>query len=190
MQQAESGQTRQVSLSTIFLVFLKVGAFTFGGGYAMLPAIQREVVERQKWVERDLFFDSLIITQSVPGPLALNSSIIIGQQLRGLSGGLMAALGVITPSVVIILALTAFILPYFQENIYVRAVFFGLRPAVVAMIAAAAFSLARDVLRDWTGVFLTAALLAAALIFNLHPITILLTGGFTGLLLFRRCEEK
>lgn len=189
MQQEESGQTRQVSLSTIFLVFLKVGAFTFGGGYAMLPVIQREVVERQKWVGRDLFFDSLIITQSVPGPLALNSSVIIGQHLRGLSGGLMAALGVITPSVVIILALTAFVLPYIQENIYVQAVFFGLRPAVVALIAAAAFSLARDILRDWTGVFLAAVLLATALIFNLHPITILLTGGFTGLLLFRRREE-
>jgi chromate transporter len=188
LQPEGAAQAQQVSLLTIFLVFLKVGAFTFGGGYAMLPVIQREVVTRQKWVDHAVFFDSLIITQSIPGPLALNNSIIIGQRLRGLRGGLTAALGVITPSILIILAIVAFFLPYFQDNVYVQAVFYGLRPAVVALITAAAFNLAREMLRGWASALLAAALLAAALLFQLHPIAILVGGGFIGLLLFRNRE--
>ncbi len=185
MQPESTAQTQQVSLITIFLIFLKVGAFTFGGGYTMLPVIQREVVHKQKWVDQAIFFDSLIVTQSIPGPLALNNSIIIGQRLRGLRGGLTAALGVITPSILIILAIVALFLPYYQDNVYVQAIFYGLRPAVVALITAAAFNLAREMLRGWASVLLAAVLLAAALLFKVHPIAILVGGGLIGLILFR-----
>jgi len=188
LYQEGSEQTKQVSLLTIFLAFLKVGALTFGGGYAMLPVIQREVVERKKWLQYDLFIDSLIITQSVPGPLALNISIIVGQRLRGVKGGLTAALGVISPSVISVLAIVAFIFPVFRDSVYVQAVFYGLRPAVVALITASAFNLARDILRGWSGLLLTVLLLATALIFNFHPIVILLGGGLSGLALFRQRE--
>jgi chromate transporter len=188
LQPEGTAQARQVSLLTIFLVFLKVGAFTFGGGYAMLPVIQREVVYRQKWVDQAVFLDSLIITQSIPGPLALNNSIIIGQRLRGLRGGLTAALGVTIPSILVILTIVAFFLPYFQEFVYVQAVFYGLRPAVVALITAAAFNLSREMLRGWASALLAAALLAAALFLRIHPIAILVGGGITGLILFRGRE--
>lgn len=188
MQPEGAAKNQQVSLLTIFLVFLKVGAFTFGGGYAMLPVIQREVVYKQKWVDQAVFFDSLIITQSIPGPLALNNAIIIGQRLRGLRGGLIAALGVITPSILIILAIVAFFLPYFQDNSYVQAVFYGLRPAMVALITAAAINLGREMLRGWASVLLAVILLAAALLFKIHPIAILLSGGLIGLILFRKWE--
>lgn len=188
MQPEGAAQIRQVPLLTIFLVFLKVGAFTFGGGYAMLPVIQREVVSRQKWVDQTVFFDTLIVTQSIPGPLALNNAIILGQRMRGLRGGLMAALGIVTPSILIILAIVAYFLPYFQQNVYVQAVFYGLRPAVVALITAAAFNLAREMLRGWASALLAVILLAVALLFNVHPIAILVSGGLIGLILFRRWE--
>ncbi len=184
MQPEETAQVQQVSLLTIFLVFLKVGAFTIGGGYAMLPVIQREVVHRKKWLDQSVFLDSLIVTQSIPGPLALNNAIIIGQRLRGFSGGLIAALGVITPPILVILAVASFLFPYFRHNIYVQAVFYGLRPAVVALITAAALNLARELLRGWGSAILTAVLLAASLLFEIHPIAIMLGGGLIGLVIF------
>lgn len=182
-QQAVLPET--VSLLTIFIVFLKVGAFTFGGGYAMLPIIQREVVTRRCWVGEELFFDMLIVAQSLPGAIALNSAIQVGLHLRGLAGGGLAALGVIIPPIGVILALAAFFLPSFEDNVYVRAVFYGLRPAVVALIAAAVISLGRNILNHRLSIALAAALLAAALLLHVHPIAILIAGGAAGLILFR-----
>ncbi len=187
-EQGEADQTKPVPLPGIFLVFLKVGAFTFGGGYAILPVIQREVVVTRKWVDRAFFFDTLIITQSMPGALALNSSIQIGMHLRGLPGGILAALGAITPSVLIILSIVGLFLPVYRDNSYVQAVFYGLRPAVVALIAAAAFHLGQELIRGWTSITLAAVLLAAAVLLNIHPIAILLAGGLAGLILFRKRE--
>ncbi len=188
MQPEETVPVQRVSLLTIFLVFFKVGAFTIGGGYAMLPVIQREVVHRHKWLKQSVFFDSLIVTQSIPGPLALNNAIIIGQRLRGFSGGIIAALGVITPSVLVILAVVSFFFPYFRHNTYVQAVFYGLRPAVVALITAAALNLARELLRSWASAILAAVLLAVNLLFEIHPIVIMLIGGLAGLVIFWKRE--
>lgn len=182
-QQAVHQKT--VSLLTIFLVFLKIGAFTFGGGYAMLPIIQREVVTRRKWVEENLFFDMLIVAQSLPGAIALNSAIQIGMRLRGIPGGVLAALGVVIPSVCVILALATFFLPVFQDNIFVKAIFYGLRPAVVALIAAAVINLGRHIFHHWISIVLAAVLLAAALLLKIHPIAVLLAGGLTGLIIFK-----
>jgi chromate transporter len=185
-EQAAPAGAGKVSLPAIFLAFLKVGAFTFGGGYAILPVIQREVVVARKWVDQAFFFDTLIITQSMPGALALNSSIQIGMHLRGVAGGLLAALGVITPSVLIILGIVALVLPVYRDNLYVQAVFYGLRPAVVALIAAAAFHLGRELVRGWISAALAAALLAAAVLLGLHPIAIMVAGGLAGLIFFRK----
>ncbi len=179
-------QPKAVSLPTIFLVFLKVGAFTFGGGYAMLPIIEREVCARRKWVSEEHFFDLLVVAQSLPGAIALNSSIQIGMRLRGIAGGILAALGVIIPSVAVILALAAYFLPLFRDNVYLKAIFYGLRPAVVALIGAAVVNLGRSVFRHWSDIALAGALLAAALLLKIHPVIILLGGGLSGLILFRR----
>ncbi|MEW5783755.1 MAG: chromate transporter [Bacillota bacterium] len=185
-QTAPEKSEKRVTLLTIFLVFLKVGAFTFGGGYAILPVIQREAIVKHKWVDRDTFFDILIITQSMPGALALNSAIQIGMRLRGVSGGVIAALGVITPSVLIILLIVALFLPVYRDNVYVQAIFYGLRPAVVALIAAAAFSLGREMLRGWISAVMAAVLLAATVLLRIHPIAVLVIGGAAGLILFRK----
>lgn len=190
MEQGQQAvQPKAISLLTIFLVFLKVGAFTFGGGYAMLPIIQGEVVTRREWVDENRFIDMIVIAQSLPGAIALNSAILIGMRLRGIPGGLLAALGVIIPSVAVILALAAFFLPVFQDNVYLKAIFYGLRPAVVALIAAAVVNLGRNIFDHWRSAALAAALLAAALLLKLHPIAILLAGGAAGLLIFKEKGE-
>lgn len=184
-QELQAAEPKAVSLLTIFFVFLKIGAFTFGGGYAMLPIIQREVVTRREWVDEKLFFDMLIVAQSLPGTIALNSAIQVGLQLRGVAGGSLAALGVIIPPIGVILALAAFFLPAFEENVYVQAVFYGLRPAVVALIAATVISLGRSILSHWLSVTMAAVLLAAALLVKIHPIAILIVGGVAGMIIFR-----
>jgi len=163
-----------------------VGAFTFGGGYAILPVIQQEVVVNRKWISQPVFSDILIITQGMPGQLALNSAIQIGVRLRGPVGGLVAAVGVTAPSFFILLAIAAYFYPLIKDNIYVQAVFYGLRPAVVALIAAAAIKMGREILHGWSGAILCALLLALAIITQLHPILVLLAGGAAGLIVFRR----
>lgn len=185
----KSRKTQRVPLHTIFLVFLKVGAFTFGGGYAILPVIQREIVTRSKWVEREDFVNMLIVTQSIPGALALNSSIQVGMRLRGAAGGLLASLGIITPSVLIILAVVSLFLPAFQDSKYVEAAFYGLRPAVVALIAAAAVNLGQDIIREWRSLVLGLILLALAIFFDAHPIATLIAGGLAGLIIFRKKDS-
>ncbi len=174
------------SLFSILLTFLKVGAFTFGGGYAILPVIQQEVVRNRKWVTQAAFSDILIVTQGMPGQLALNSAIQIGVRLRGTAGGLVAAFGVTAPSVVILLAIAAYFYPLFRDNVYVEAVFYGLRPAVVALIAAAAVKMGREILQGRNAIILCAVLLAVAIITQIHPIIVLLVGGLAGFAVCRR----
>ncbi len=187
----QAEQTKNpVSLCAILLTFLKVGTFTFGGGYAILPIIQRIVVEERSWVSQGDFSDILIITQGMPGPLALNSSIQIGIRLRGTAGGAVAALGVTLPSVAILLAIAAYLYPLVRDNIYVQAIFYGIRPAIVALIFIAAIKMGRNILHGWKGILLCVLLLAAAVISGAHPILILVAGGLIGLLVNRKKGES
>ncbi len=188
---SQAVQTKNpISLWTILLTFLKVGAFTFGGGYAILPVIQRIVVEERRWVSQGDFSDILIITQGMPGQLALNSSIQIGIRLRGTAGGAVAALGVTLPSVAILLAIAAYLYPLVRDNIYVQAIFYGIRPAVVGLIVIAAVKMGRNILHGWKGIILCVLLLAAAVISGAHPILILISGGLIGLLVNKRKGES
>lgn len=186
MPAPETTTDKRESLLTILLTFFKVGAFTFGGGYAILPVVQQEVVYKKKWISQSVFSDILIITQGMPGQLALNSAIQIGIRLRGTAGGLVAALGVTAPSVIILLIIAAWLYPVMHDNVYVQAAFYGLRPAVVALIAFAAFKMGRDILHGWQGILMCVILLAIAIITQLHPILILVAGGLAGLIVFKR----
>ncbi len=179
-------KSNKETIWTILLTFFKVGAFTFGGGYAILPVVQQEVVEKRKWVSQTAFSDILIITQGMPGQLALNSAIQIGIRLRGTAGGIAAAVGVTAPSVIILLIIAAWLYPLIHDNIYFQAAFFGIRPAVVALIAYAGIKMGRDILDDRNSIILSIALLVVAIITQLHPILVLVSGGLVGLLLSRR----
>ena len=118
---------------TLFLTFVKIGTFTIGGGYAMLPLIQREVVDKG-WLSKEDFIDLFSVAQSLPGIFAVNISIFVGYKLKKVPGGIVCALGSILPSFFIILAIALFF-THVQDNIWVEKAFKGLRPAVVALIA-------------------------------------------------------
>ncbi len=152
---------------SLFLRFLKLGFFTIGGGYAMVPLIEREVVDDSHWLERSEYYNTIILTQSVPGAIAVNTAYVVGSRIAGISGGLLAALGVIIPSFAIILVI-AMSFSSFRSIPLVEAIFRGIRSAVVALIAAAGVRLARESLEVFTLVS-AAAGLAVLLFLNFSP---------------------
>ena len=126
-----------------FKTFFKIGIFTLGGGYAMIPLIEEEVVNKKRWVSREEFLDLIAIAQSCPGVFAINISTFIGYKLRHTAGAVTCALGTAMPSFIIILIIAS-IFHQFQDNPIVAAMFRGIRPAVVALIAVPTFNMARQ----------------------------------------------
>lgn len=121
----------------LFLTFAKIGAFTFGGGWAMIAIMEREIVDKHGWLTREEFLDQLAVAQSMPGILAVNISVAVGDKIAGTRGTVVSALGTIMPSFLIILAIAIFLTPdIIKDNPVVAKVFRGIRPAVVALILA------------------------------------------------------
>ncbi|MBE6287672.1 MAG: chromate transporter [Mediterranea massiliensis] len=162
-----------------FGLFFKIGAFTIGGGYAMVPLIENEIVNRRHWIDKEDFLDLLAIAQSAPGVLAVNIAIFVGYRLRGIKGCLTTALGTILPSFLIILSIALFF-HQFKENPTVEAIFKGIRPAVVALIAAPTFNMARSakINRYTVWIPIVSALLIWLLGFS--PIWIIILTGIGG----------
>lgn len=176
--------TMMVKYCELFTTFFKIGTFTIGGGYAMIPLIHREVVERRRWLTDTEMLDVIALSQTMPGILAANIAALVGQRLRGTRGALTAVLGNILMPIVFILLIALFF-RQFKDNPTVEAIFMGIRPAVVALIAAPVFTLARK-----AGVTLRTVwipLLAALLIslFGISPVLVILAaillGGLFGL---------
>ncbi len=142
----------------LFGSFLKIGLFTFGGGYAMIPLIQREVIDRKQWIGRSEFLDLLTIAQSAPGPISLNTSVFVGYKIAGCRGAVASILGVVLPSFTIIL-LVALFFAGIRDNAVVDAAFRGMRPAVVALIVVPVISLARGMHPALYGMIAATALL-------------------------------
>ena len=130
----------------LFWTYLKIGTFTLGGGYAMLPLIQREVVDRRGWIDEEEFLNMIALAQAAPGLIAVNSAIFIGWRIGGWRGVCGAVLGAVLPSFLIILAI-AMVFSEWKELPAVEAVFKGVRPAVVALIAAPLFKMAKAALK-------------------------------------------
>ncbi len=167
--------------------FLKIGAFTFGGGYAMIPLIQHEVINRRRWLTEHEFTDLLTLAQAAPGPISLNTAVFVGYKQRGYLGSLAAILGVVLPSFVIIL-LVAMFFANVRHNHWVDAAFRGMRPAVVALIIAPIVGLTRG-MRWW----MIAVALATAVVvwhFGVSPIWFLIGGAVVGLLVAARRGEE
>ena len=161
----------------IFWSFLKIGAFTFGGGYAMIPLIQHEVIHRRRWIEERDFLDLLTLAQTAPGPIALNTAVFVGYKRRGYLGALSAIMGVIVPSFLVILVVAIFFASI-RDNAYVDAAFKGMRPAVVALIVAPIIGLTKG-MRWW----LIAVALVVALVvwyFGISPVWFLIAGAVVG----------
>ena len=170
----------------LFFTFLKIGAFTFGGGWAMISLIEREVVDKNKWIDREEFLDLLAISQSMPGILAVNISVSIGDKLRGFRCSLTAALGTILPSFLIILAIAIFLTPdIIKNNPIVSRIFMGIRPCVVALIVAPVITSARAAKISWRTVWIP--IVVAVLIYiGWNPIVFIVLGGLGGYLWFKR----
>ena len=166
-------------LFDIFLSFLKIGAFTFGGGYAMIPLIQHEVINNRRWIVEKEFVDLLTLAQAAPGPIALNTAVFVGYKLRGYIGAIAAVLGVVVPSFVIILFVAIFFSDM-RQNVWVDAAFKGMRPAVVALIVAPIVGLTRGM-----NMWLMAVAAATALVvwyYGLSPVWFLMAGALGGVL--------
>lgn len=161
-----------ISYWQIFKVFAKIGAFTIGGGYAMLSLIQKELVSRG-WMDDKEFLDIATIAQSAPGLLAVNISIFAGHRLRGTKGSIIATLGCILPPFLIILAIAIFFANY-QDNPTVIRIFKGIRPVVVALIAVPMIKMAKQANKTWWAWALSAASLAMVAFLRISPIYILL----------------
>ena len=164
-----------------FKTFFKIGIFTLGGGYAMIPLIEEEVVNRHKWVAKEEMLDLISIAQSCPGVFAINIAIFIGYKLRKVRGALATSFGTALPSFLIILAIAIFF-SAFKDNPVIAAMFRGIRPAVVALIAVPTFRMAQRAKIGWTNCWIP--LVSALLIWLLgvSPIYIILVAGLAGYL--------
>lgn len=178
----------------LFLTFSKIGAFTFGGGWAMISIIEREIVVKHKWLPREDFLDLLAVTQSLPGILAVNIAVAIGDKLKGVKGSACAALGTILPSFVIILAIAMFLTPdAIQNNPTLNAIFRGIRPAVVALIIAPVITSAKAAKINIKTIIIPVAvalLIWSGIPFISNPILFILLGATGGYLWFHINNRK
>ena len=175
----------------LFWSFFKIGSFTIGGGYAMVPIIEEELVRKKGWIDSAEFVDMLALSQSAPGILAVNISIATGYRIKGLAGAIMATLGTVLPSFIIILLIAMFF-QRFQDNAVVERIFKGIRPAVVALIAAPVFKLGKSARINRYNVWIP--VVAALLIWRLDfsPIWVVLIAGIGGYLygVYKRREAR
>ncbi|NLL17804.1 MAG: chromate transporter [Clostridia bacterium] len=165
----------------IYWTFFKIGAFSFGGGYGMIPLITQELVYHHGWVTMEQLVDMIAVSQMTPGPIAINIATFAGYQTGGTMGSVVATLGVVTPSALIVIAGVAYFLKHHKHPL-VQAVLKGIRPVVIALIAYSGVTVAQRVLDDMlaTGIFVAALL--ASHYYKLHPIAALGAGGFIGIL--------
>ena len=169
-------------LLSLFLTFAKVGVMTFGGGYAMLPILQREVVENKGWATDEELTDYFAIGQCTPGVIAVNTATFIGQKRRGIIGGIVATLGVVFPSLLIIVALAG-VITSFSHLTWVQHAFAGIRVCVCVLIFNAVLKLWKSAVKDVWGLLIFLAVLAASLLTSLSPVWYVLAAGVAGVLI-------
>ena len=184
-------------LFQVFFTFFRIGAFTFGGGYAMIPLIQNEAVEKHHWVTDDDILEIIAIAESTPGPIAINSATFVGYRAAGVLGSVFATLGVVLPSFVIILALS-FVLNAFQELRAVQYAFFGIRAGVLALLVKALWTMYKKSPKGWAGyVVMGGAFILTAInkfgIFKINMIFVIIGcavfGLVTSLIMERRAKK-
>jgi chromate transporter len=176
-------------LLEIFLTFFKISPITFGGGFAMIPVLESEMVEKKKWIERKKIIDIFAVSQSIPGAIAVNSATFLGYQIAGVPGALAAMFGMVIPTFIIIIILGA-LLVSFQHNIHVQAALKGIRPVIVALIAAAAYKMGKVTLIHKTSRAIFAAFILALIIFkSLNLILVIILGAFVGVIIVKIKEK-
>lgn len=165
----------------LFLVFCRIGGFTFGGGYAMLPIIQKEIVEKNQWATDEEVMDYYAIGQCTPGIIAVNTATFIGFKRKGIPGAIAATAGMVFPSVVIITAIAAYF-KHFQDYAIVRHAFGGIRAAVAALILNTVIKMWNTSVKDWLGILIFGASFLAAAFFKVSPIMVVVISSTAGIL--------
>lgn len=173
----------------IFFTFFKIGAFTLGGGYAMIPLIEKEVVTNKKWIDQEEFLDMLTLAQSSPGPIAVNVAVYIGYKVGKAKGCISTVLGSIMPSFLIILAIAA-IFTNFQNNLYVQKAFKGIRPAIVSLIAVPVINMIKKSSSPKSYIVIAFIVMILVSIFNITPIIVIIIAAIVGITYFKFTEVK
>ena len=166
-------------LAQLFYSFFKIGAFTIGGGYAMIPLMEKELVDRRQWIDKEDFMDTMAVAQAMPGIFAVNMATQIGQRLRGLRGAIVAVLGNILVPILIIIGLAIFF-HQLRGNAVVEAIFKGIRPAVVALIAVPTFNLAKSAGITWATCWIPIVSAVLIWLLGVSPILIILMAALGG----------
>lgn len=165
----------------LFIIFLKIGTFTIGGGYAMVPLIEKEVVDKKKWIDRDDFLDMLALAQSAPGPIAVDVAVFVGYKVAGVPGSIVSVLGSILTAFVVLLA-TAVYFTGVKDNVIIGRIFNGIRPAVVALIAAPVIRLGKSAKINRKTIIIPAITVILVAFLNVNPIYVILASIVVGLL--------
>lgn len=167
----------------LFWTFFKIGAFSFGGGYGMIPLITQELVHHHHWVTMDQLIDMIAISQMTPGPIAINIATFAGYRTAGELGSLIATIGVVTPSALIVIAGVSYFLKHHHHPV-VQAVLQGIRPVVIGLIGYSGLSVAQGVMTGIVPVVLCLGALWASHVYRLHPMAALAGGGALGILIY------
>ena len=168
-------------LWTLFWAFLRIGTFTFGGGYAMLPMLQKEVVDTYHWTTEEELMDFYAIGQCTPGVIAVNTATFIGYKQKGLIGGITATLGVVFPSLVIITVIAS-VISNFSSLAFVQSAFVGIRIVVAALVINVVIKMLRTSLKDWIGILIFLAVLFIGLFIAISPIYTIIGAAIIGIL--------
>ncbi|MCC8114973.1 MAG: chromate transporter [Bacteroidales bacterium] len=178
----------------LFITFFKIGAFTFGGGWAMISIIEKEVVDKRHWVTKEDFLDQLIVAQSLPGLLAANIAVGVGDKIRGRIGSIISTIGIVLPSFLMILIIAIFLTPdLINHNPTLAAIFKGIRPAVVALIIAPVITTAKTAKLKWSTAwipFVVALLIWSKWPIVSNPILWVVLGALGGILIAHRAMRR
>ena len=164
----------------LFVSFWKIGTFTIGGGYVMIPIMEREIVDKHKWLSREEFMDYLSLSQAMPGVFAVNMATCIGKRIGGVRGVVVAIAGNILMPIALILLL-ALSFRFFRDNVYVERAFMGLRPAVVALIAAPVFRMAKSAKVSWSNCWIPVVAALLIWLLGVSPVWVVLAAIAGGL---------
>lgn len=170
-------------LVNLFISFLKIGTFSFGGGYAMLPFIQREIVENHGWISINEFVDIIGISQMTPGPVAINTATFVGYKLSGVLGSVAATLGVVTTSFILV-TIASRMIDKFKESKMLKSALMGMRPVLIALIINAFLSLAIESYTDLKSVLISLFIGAILLSKKVHPIMSIVIAGVLGIIFY------
>ena len=166
-------------LHELFWTFFKIGAFTIGGGYAMIPLMEQEIVDKRKWLNKEEFMDTMSLAQSMPGVFAVNMATNIGFRTRGFVGAFTAIMGNVLMPILLILVLAIFF-RQFSDNPIVESIFKGIRPAVVALIAAPVFNMAKTAKISWSNFWIPVTATLLIWLLGVSPVIIILVAGLGG----------